>query len=198
MSEPVKLERLGAHLIRLDRVRKMLCGLRRDEVALTVHAPACSRCVQLAGKLLTPKQRIPSALELAFDAQVERERVAGGMVREHRFAESVGRLWAFDRCWPALKTAVELDGGTFMAKGKSHGWGTGREDDAVRDAAATLLGWKVFRVTPNILAGGYCWRWIRAAMGYAEHTASMFPKGRELRPPKMRANPQARRNEARA
>ena len=67
--------------------------------------------------------------------------------REVMFARS--RRWRFDFAWPAQRVAVECDGGTYT--GGRHTRGEGYRRDAEKLNAATALGWRVFRVTMDML-----------------------------------------------
>jgi very-short-patch-repair endonuclease len=72
--------------------------------------------------------------------------------RQHQFAKHLGRRWKFDLSWIAPAVAVEVDGGSFVQG--AHGSGQGAENDAMKAAVATLLGWKVVRVTTHMVADG--------------------------------------------
>lgn len=75
-------------------------------------------------------------------------------VRQLRFAkEALQRQWKFDFAWPALGLALEVDGGSFMAKG-AHNTGMKMMNDAQKYNAALLLGWRVFRVTDRMFRDG--------------------------------------------
>jgi len=67
--------------------------------------------------------------------------------RECRFASP--RRWRFDFAWPAQRVAVECDGGTYS--GGRHTRGDGYRRDAEKLNAASALGWRVFRVTADML-----------------------------------------------
>jgi len=137
--------------------------------------------------------RSRSRLEDAFAAEAKRRGLDRGMVREYEFAKTIGRNWRADFCWPAARAIFECDGGVWIRNGRHTG--SGREDDAVRDAAATLLGWRVFRVTPNILRSGACWSWLQSALSGVPVgilNPAWFPKPAELRPQRVRANPNRR------
>jgi very-short-patch-repair endonuclease len=70
--------------------------------------------------------------------------------REYRFCD---RKWAFDFAWPAIKLAVEIDGGT--ASGKSrHSFGKGYEGDCDKLNTAVDLGWRVLRFSTNQVTTG--------------------------------------------
>jgi len=67
--------------------------------------------------------------------------------REVMFARP--RRWRFDFAWPAQRVAVECDGGTYT--GGRHTRGDGYRRDAEKLNAAAALGWRVFRVTADML-----------------------------------------------
>jgi hypothetical protein len=78
-------------------------------------------------------------------------------VREYRFHPP--RLWRFDYAWPALKVALEQEGGAFT-NGR-HTRGTGFVHDLEKYNTAILDGWKVFRVTPQQIRSGDVLQWIQ-------------------------------------
>lgn len=60
------------------------------------------------------------------------------------------RKWRFDWAIPALKIAIEYEGGIFMAEGnKGHGSVGGILRDIEKYNEATVLGWRVIRVSPK-------------------------------------------------
>lgn len=69
---------------------------------------------------------------------------------EYPFAKP--RRWRFDLAWPRLKLAVEVEGGTWTAG--RHSRGAGYEADVEKYNEATLLGWRVLRVTTDMVADG--------------------------------------------
>lgn len=72
------------------------------------------------------------------------------VVREYRFHEK--RKWRFDFAIPALKIAVEIEGGTW---GKSrHTTGSGFEKDCEKYNSATEFGWRVLRYTSKHVKSG--------------------------------------------
>jgi hypothetical protein len=71
-------------------------------------------------------------------------------IREHRFAPP--RRWRFDYCWPSLRLALEVEGGTWT--GGRHVRGQGYERDCEKYNAAALAGWKVLRVTTGMVSDG--------------------------------------------
>jgi very-short-patch-repair endonuclease len=60
------------------------------------------------------------------------------------------RRWRFDIAWPAERIALEIDGGIYS--GGRHTRGAGFEGDCRKMNAAVSSGWRVFRVTPTMLA----------------------------------------------
>lgn len=85
-------------------------------------------------------------------------------VRQLRFAkEALGRQWMFDFAWPDRGIALEIDGGTFMAKG-GHNTGLGIMKDAEKANAAALLGWRVFRVTDLMFRHGEAFDVVQKAL----------------------------------
>lgn len=67
--------------------------------------------------------------------------------REYRF--STQRMFRFDFAWPAIKVAVEVEGGTWT--GGRHVRGQGYENDCVKYWHAIVLGWTVFRLTTGMI-----------------------------------------------
>lgn len=80
-------------------------------------------------------------------------------VKELMFAPP--RRWRFDLAWEAKKLAVEIEGGVFMAGGSRHSRGRGFENDCEKYAEALIRGWRVLRVTTDMVRDG-------RALGYIE------------------------------
>jgi len=72
------------------------------------------------------------------------------------------RDWRFDFAWPGNRVAVEIEGGTW-AKGR-HVRGAGYESDCEKYNAATSLGWRVFRLTGNMLDVGSWYEMLEKAL----------------------------------
>ena len=68
-----------------------------------------------------------------------------GAVAEHRFHPE--RKWRFDFAWPDAMVALEVEGGVWT--GGRHTRGAGFIEDMRKYNAATELGWRVFRITPD-------------------------------------------------
>jgi very-short-patch-repair endonuclease len=104
-----------------------------------------------------------SHLEERMALWIDREQLPRP-VRQLRFAkEAIGRNWMFDFAWPDRAIALEIEGGTFMAKG-AHTTGLGMMKDAEKYNAATLLGWRVFRVTDRMFRDGAAFDIVRRAL----------------------------------
>jgi very-short-patch-repair endonuclease len=89
---------------------------------------------------------------------------------EFHFAKSIGRNWRFDFAWPEQKTSVEIDGGEWLYKtGKKsrHMTGTGYQGDIEKLNIAVILGWRVLRYTPSMLAANpsKCIEQIKQVLG---------------------------------
>lgn len=66
---------------------------------------------------------------------------------EYPFAAEMRRRWRFDWAFPAYKVAVEVDGGQWQAHGGRHS----RDTDRDKLNHAAMLGWRVFRFSPQML-----------------------------------------------
>lgn len=80
--------------------------------------------------------------------------------REYRFKD--GRRWRFDYAFPVHRLAVEVEGGTWV-DGR-HSRGSGFEKDCEKYAEAVILGWRVIRVTTNMIKDGRAVRYIERAL----------------------------------
>lgn len=70
--------------------------------------------------------------------------------REYRFDPV--RRWRFDLAWPALRLAVEIDGGAFS--GGRHTTGAGFRRDLEKANAAVMAGWRVLHFLPEQVESG--------------------------------------------
>lgn len=72
-------------------------------------------------------------------------------VTEYEFAPM--RKWRFDYAWPVPnKVALEVDGGIWRKGGGAHSHPSNILRDIEKSNAATLLGWRVIRATPDQLS----------------------------------------------
>lgn len=70
--------------------------------------------------------------------------------REYRFAPP--RRWRFDFAWSEASLALEVEGGVWV-QGR-HTRPTGYAKDLEKYNTATLMGWRVLRVTPEMVHAG--------------------------------------------
>jgi hypothetical protein len=73
------------------------------------------------------------------------------------------------KVWRPKRLLVEIDGGAFI--GGRHSRGQGVANDAEKQSAAAILGYRVIRATPAQVADGSCLSWIQQALGLAEVAA---------------------------
>jgi hypothetical protein len=92
--------------------------------------------------------------------------------REHRFAPP--RRWKFDYAWPAHQLALEVEGGTWV-RGR-HSRGKGYAADCEKYNAAALMGWRVLRVTSDMMRDGRALALLQRAFG-REGTGGRSPGG---------------------
>jgi very-short-patch-repair endonuclease len=59
------------------------------------------------------------------------------------------RKWRFDYAWPALKIALEVEGGIWT--GGRHTRGAGFKKDMEKYNAAAVMGWRIIRCEPKEL-----------------------------------------------
>lgn len=71
-------------------------------------------------------------------------------VREFVFAPP--RKWRADLAWPERRILVEVEGGTFVTG--RHSRGAGMRKDAEKYNAAVLLGFRLLRVTADMVRDG--------------------------------------------
>ena len=100
-----------------------------------------------------------SALEDALLWQIRVARLPEP-VREAMFHPV--RKWRFDFSWPDAMLAVEVDGGTWA--GGRHSRGGGYTEDCVKYAEALCLGWRVLRVTGDMVRDGRALRYVECAL----------------------------------
>jgi len=71
-------------------------------------------------------------------------------VREYRFLTK--RRFRFDFAWVNYRIAAEVEGGTWS--GGRHVRGSGFRSDCEKYNLATLMGWKVYRFTSDMVMDG--------------------------------------------
>jgi very-short-patch-repair endonuclease len=87
--------------------------------------------------------------DAAFEVFVEALASEGivGPHTEYRFAPP--RRWRFDYAWPTQRIALEVEGGAWT-RGR-HTRGKGFIADMEKYNVATVMGWRLLRVTPDQL-----------------------------------------------
>lgn len=100
-----------------------------------------------------------SDLELILTRQVKMVKLPEP---ELEFKFSSTRKWRFDLAWPAVKLAVEVEGGTFV-QGR-HNRGAAFEKDCEKYAEAVLAGWRVLRFTGHQVEDGRALGFIERAL----------------------------------
>ncbi len=80
--------------------------------------------------------------------------------REHKFHPV--RKWRFDFAWPLQMLAVEVEGGTW-SRGR-HTRPQGFEEDCIKYNECILLGWRVIRVTGDMIEDGRALQYVEALL----------------------------------
>ena len=91
--------------------------------------------------------------------------------REWRFHPT--RRWRLDFCWPGDRVACEVEGATW-ANGR-HNRGAGFEADCVKYAEAAIMGYRVIRVTKDMIEDGRAVDLIERALNAAESDRTAAP-----------------------
>lgn len=116
--------------------------------------------------MLTVKQQIKKSgradLESIMDLHLRAAKVPE-YVREHQFHAT--RMWRFDFAWLEHKVALEVEGLTNPQQKSRHTTNKGYTEDARKYNSATLLGWRVFRVTGAMVKSGEALQLIEDALG---------------------------------
>lgn len=81
--------------------------------------------------------------------------------REARFHPT--RKWKIDFAWPDRKIGVEIEGLTWHAG--RHTRGSGFEKDCEKYGEAVILGWRILRVTADMVVDGRAIEMTRRLMG---------------------------------
>lgn len=121
-----------------------------------------------ARSVRTPKHL--KGMEHIVFLQLLRDAGVTAPVGEYQFALTGAdpRKFALDYAWPAVKLAVEVEGGVWV-KG-AHGRGSGIMRDMEKQNCAVLEGWRVLRYTPSQLILIHTVATIRAALSIPSTT----------------------------
>ena len=106
---------------------------------------------------------VDSALEMALLTRLERHGLPLGE-GQYRFVP--GRLYRFDRAWPAQQVAVEIQGGLWVDG--AHSRGSGVERDCVKLSIAAALGWRVLPISKAMIESGQAIDLLATALGVTE------------------------------
>lgn len=150
--------------------RRLPAHLRALVEAQTVGRQEQARHAPQAAPRQPKRQRpahwpagVDSALEMALLTRLERFGVPLGE-GQYRFVP--GRLYRFDRAWPAQMVAVEIQGGLWV--NGAHSRGSGVERDCVKLSIAAALGWRVLPVSKAMIEDGQAVELIAQALGLGE------------------------------
>ena len=98
-----------------------------------------------------------SHLEVTFKNLWYKERMENSPEPDLKLTEEVRfhptRRWRFDFAHEATLVAIEVEGGTWV--GGRHTRPAGFHKDCEKYNAANLLGWTVFRLTPQMIKGEF-------------------------------------------
>lgn len=98
-----------------------------------------------------------SHLEVTFKNLWYKERMENSPEPDLKLKEEVRfhptRRWRFDFAHEATLVAIEVEGGTWV--GGRHTRPAGFHKDCEKYNAANLLGWTVFRLTPQMIKGEF-------------------------------------------
>lgn len=115
---------------------------------------------------LKPQACGPSPLEAMFLMQTK---ILGLPKPECEYKFAPKRRWRFDFAWPALMLAVEIEGGVWS--GGRHTSGVGFTLDCEKYNEATILGWRVLRVTGEQVKNLQAFEWTRRFIDVSQQTA---------------------------
>lgn len=135
-------------------------------------APSAARALAAKAGVHVPdpvprKTRIPHPEHArGLDTQCRALGVPVG-TREYLFHPT--RKWRADRAWVEQRLLVEVEGGAFGKTKETRGRhtrGTGFQNDCIKYAEAMLLGWRVLRVTTDMVKDGRAALYVAQLLGY--------------------------------
>lgn len=104
-----------------------------------------------------PKRK--SAIEEALSLQL---RLTGAKPPEREYRFHPERKWRLDFAWPAQKLGAECEGGIWT--NGAHTRGAHFTKDCEKYNTATLMGWRIFRFTTDMVKDGTALKTITEAL----------------------------------
>lgn len=142
---------------------------------MTLFNPArYTRQLELLARAQEPKPRNEKERwQWAMESQI-REAGLPDPEKEHLFAETIGRRWRLDYCWPDLRIALEIEGAVFgrvirgqdgnvYRLGGRHSTGAGLQADCEKYSMVAILGWMLVRATTTMVRDGKAIALLRQA-----------------------------------
>jgi len=117
----------------------------------------------------------PSGFERNLAFQIQAVRLPRPET-QYRFAPP--RRWTFDFCWPAIRLALEVEGGIWIHGGGRHNRASGFERDVEKYNEAALHGYAVLRVTTRQVQNGAALALVERALRRVQldtQTGSLSP-----------------------
>lgn len=104
-----------------------------------------------------------AAYRVDYEAELVRNiRLAGIPMPVIQYRFHPVRRWRFDLAWPDHLLAVEVDGGIWN-RGR-HVRGEGYRRDCIKLNEAVIMGWRVLRVTPDMIQDGSAVEYVEYAL----------------------------------
>lgn len=98
------------------------------------------------------KSKIPKAPSEPEERFFLAWKVLGGPLPEREYQFSPPRKWRFDFAWAIEKIAIEIEGGVHEGAHRGrHMRQEGFAADCEKYNAAALLGWRILRLTPDMI-----------------------------------------------
>lgn len=148
-----------------------LCGEQHEASGLRMRCPNRRRGREAGGDVAANVAGLEvAARRVRWELHYLRDITAVGIPapqREYRFHPS--RQWRFDFAWPASLFAVEVEGlvPRFDRDGEErhgrHQTIDGMQEDLVKYAEATILGWRLLRVSQADVKSGRARLWTESA-----------------------------------
>lgn len=126
--------------------------LQQDGYAVQDHTqPLPKSTIKNIAPTAESTEKEPSSLERRFMLKWAFLNGNADFVRNYRFDLPHSRM-ELDFAWPALKIAIEINGGQALGNRSGHGNWNGLERDAVKQNRCIYLGWTLFFVTTSMIS----------------------------------------------